>query len=71
MVKSDGAPVMPTLFFTFNGYVPGGKLFDSFDITKVILSIFQGVTLQFFFFWLTGSSRQTRIMPTDQTKPYF
>jgi hypothetical protein len=57
MVKSDGAPVMPTLFFTFNRYVPGGKLFDTLDITKVLLSIFQGVTLQFFFFRLNESSR--------------
>jgi hypothetical protein len=57
MVKPDGAPVMPTLFFISNGYVPGEKLFDIFDITKVMLSIFQGVTLQFFFFRLNGSSR--------------
>ena len=48
---------MPALFFTFNGYVPGGKLFAILHTTKVMLSIFQGVTLEFFFFRLNGSSR--------------
>ena len=48
MVKFDGAAAVPTLFVTFKGYVPAGKLFDAFGTANVILSMPHSVTLHFF-----------------------